>query len=123
MISAARRSPGCRSVPAPPPTPRAAPLPATCVIVFRLGPDSPAVPFLGEQPVGADPVGVVMGDGGDDQLVGAGRVPELLELVGDLASGADELGVYPVGDQLTVGGGPGMRSVSYTHLTLPTIYS
>ena len=40
----------------------------------------------------------------------AGGVAELLELVGDLTEGADELGVYPVGDQLTVGGGPGMHS-------------
>ena len=67
------------------------------------------MPFLGEQLVRADPVGVIVGDGGDDQLVGVGGVPELLELVGDLARGADELGVYPVGDQLTVGCGPGMR--------------
>jgi len=33
---------------------------------------------------------VVVGDGGDDQLVGAGRLPELLELVGDLRR--DDLG-------------------------------
>ncbi|MGO8893633.1 MAG: hypothetical protein ACLQB1_28700 [Streptosporangiaceae bacterium] len=47
-----------------------------------------ASPFPGQQLVGADPVGVVVGDGGDDQLVGAGRLLKLLEPVGDRAQAA-----------------------------------
>ncbi len=49
---------------------------------------------------------MVVGDGGDDQLVGPGRVAETLQLVGDLRRVADELGVDAVGDQLTVGVAP-----------------
>ncbi len=52
----------------------------------------PPVPFVGEQLIGADAVGVVVGDRGDDQLVGAGRLLELLKLVGHLARRACELG-------------------------------
>src|SRR5487761_872733 len=62
-------------------------------------------PFVGEQLVRADAVGVVVGDG-DDQLVGFGGVTQSLELVGDLSRGADELGVDAVGDQVAVGFGP-----------------
>src|SRR5689334_20261176 len=47
-----------------------------------------------------------MGDRGDDQLVGAGGLLQLLELVGDLARGTGELGVHPVGDQFAVGVAP-----------------
>jgi hypothetical protein len=46
---------------------------------------------------------VVVGDRGDDQLVGPGGVAQLFELVGDLAGTADELGVGAVGDQGAVG--------------------
>src|ERR1700722_20018382 len=67
---------------------------------------SAPLPLLGEKLVGADPVGMVVGDGGDDQLVGAGRLLELLELVGDLLRGAGELGVHPVGDHGPVRVGP-----------------
>src|ERR1700677_1612551 len=69
-----------------------------------------ALPFLGEQLVRADAVRMVVGDRGDDQLVGTGGVPELLELVGDLPGGTGELGVHPVGDQLTVRVGPDART-------------
>src|SRR5947209_9456664 len=63
-------------------------------------------PLLGEQLVGTDPVGVVVGDGGDDQLVGLGGVTEPFQLVRDLARGAGELGVGAVGDQPAVGVAP-----------------
>jgi hypothetical protein len=66
----------------------------------------PALPLLHQELVGAHAVGVVVGDGGDQQFVGVGGVPELLELVRHLGRGADELGVDPVGDQLAVGVGP-----------------
>ena len=55
-------------------------------------------PFIGEQLVGTDAVGVVVGDGGDDQLVGFGGVAQAFQLVRDLARGAGELGVDAVGD-------------------------
>jgi hypothetical protein len=41
---------------------------------------------------------VVVGDGGDDELVGPGGVAQDLELVGYLSGRADKLGVHPVGD-------------------------
>jgi hypothetical protein len=64
-----------------------------------ISPDmSAARPFLGEQLVGTDAVGVVVGDGRDDQLVGFGGVTETFQLVRDLARGAGELGVDAVGD-------------------------
>src|SRR5690242_21861007 len=63
-------------------------------------------PFLGEQLVRADAVGVIVGDGRDDQLVGFGGVAETFQLVRDLARGAGELGVDAVGDQLAVGVAP-----------------
>ena len=66
----------------------------------------PAGPLLREQLVGADPVGVVVGDGGDDQLVRLGGVTQPLQLVGDLPWRAGELGVDAVGDQGAVGVGP-----------------
>jgi hypothetical protein len=44
----------------------------------------PASPFLGEELKGAQPVGVVVGDRRDDELVGADGVTQRLELVGDL---------------------------------------
>src|SRR5690242_9061563 len=59
-------------------------------------------PFLGEQLVRADAVGVIVGDGRDDQLVGFGGVAETFQLVRDLARRAGELGVDAVGDQLAV---------------------
>ncbi len=46
---------------------------------------------------------MVVGNGRDDQLVGFSGVAETLQLVRDLAGGADELGVDAVGDQLAVG--------------------
>ena len=49
---------------------------------------------------------MVVGNGRDDQLVGLGGVAEPLQLVRDLARGADELGVDAVGDQLAVGVAP-----------------
>ena len=49
---------------------------------------------------------MIVGDRGDDQLVGLGSVAQLLELVGDLPGSADELGVDPVGDQGAVIVGP-----------------
>src|SRR5579872_5476800 len=67
---------------------------------------SPPGPLLGEQLIGADPVGVVVGDGGDDQFVGFGGVAEAFQLVDDLARVSDELRVDTVGDQLTVRVGP-----------------
>ena len=66
----------------------------------------PARPLLREQLAGADPVGVVVGDGGDDQLVRLGGVPQPLQLVGDLRCRAGELGVDAVGDQGAVGVSP-----------------
>jgi hypothetical protein len=66
-------------------------------------------PFLGEQLVGADAVGVVVGDGRDDQLVGFGGVAETFQLVRDLARRAGELGVDAVGDQLAVSRAPTWR--------------
>ena len=63
-------------------------------------------PFLGEQLVGTDAVGVVVGDGRDDQLVGFGGVAETFQLVRDLAWGSGELGVDAVGDELAVGVAP-----------------
>ena len=51
----------------------------------RLGGVTPAAPFLGEQFVRADPVRVVVGDGRDEQLVGARGLLELFQLVGDPA--------------------------------------
>src|SRR5437660_7500916 len=63
-------------------------------------------PFLGEQLVGADAVGVVVGDGRDDQLVGFGSVAETFQLVRDLARRADKLSIDTVGDQLAVGVAP-----------------
>ncbi len=49
---------------------------------------------------------MVVGDGGDNQLVGTGRLLELLELVGDLFGGTGELGIHPVGDHGLVCVGP-----------------
>ncbi len=46
---------------------------------------SAALPLLGQQLVGTHPVGVVVGDGGDQQLVRPGGVAQPLQLVGDLA--------------------------------------
>src|SRR6202012_2114182 len=67
----------------------------------------PFRPLLGEQLVGADTVGVVVGDGGDDQLVGFRGVTQPLEGGGDPSrGGAAELSVSPVGDQGPVGVGP-----------------
>src|SRR4051794_28409079 len=66
---------------------------------------SPGTPFLGEQRVRTHPVGVLVGDRGNDELVGAGRVAEPLQVIGDLGRGTDELGLYPVGDQCPVGVG------------------
>jgi hypothetical protein len=45
---------------------------------------------------------MIVSDGGDDQLVGAGRVAQLLELVGHLPRRADELGLDAVGYQCLV---------------------
>ncbi|MEV4788751.1 amino acid ABC transporter permease [Streptomyces tuirus] len=45
---------------------------------------------------------MVVRDGRDDQLVGAGGFPQLFEPVGDASGRADELGVDAVGDQGTV---------------------
>ena len=70
----------------------------------------PAVPLLREQLVGAHPVGVVVGDRGDDQLVGAGGVAQDLQLVGDLGRRPDELGADPVLDQRPLVVGPGVRA-------------
>src|SRR5271170_7395778 len=44
-------------------------------------------PLLGEQLVGTDPVAMVVGNGGDDQLVGFGGVAETFQLVRDLPRG------------------------------------
>ena len=41
-------------------------------------------PFRGEQLIRSHPVGMIMRDRGDDQLVRPGRVAQLLELAGDL---------------------------------------
>src|SRR5689334_9980414 len=60
-------------------------------------------PLVGEQLVGTYPIGVVVRDRGDDQLVRPGGVTEPLQLVRDLARSARELGVNAVGDQLAVG--------------------
>src|SRR6202035_5770968 len=60
----------------------------------------------GEQVVGTDAVGVVVGDRRDDQLVGLGGVAETVQLVRDVAGGAGELGVDAVRDQLAVGVAP-----------------
>ena len=49
---------------------------------------------------------MVVGNGRDDQLVGFSGVAETLQLVRDLARGADELGVDAVGDQLAVSVAP-----------------
>jgi hypothetical protein len=57
-------------------------------------------PLLSEQVEGADPVGVVVGDRGDEQFVGVGGVAEEAELVGDAVRGADELGIDAVGDEV-----------------------
>jgi hypothetical protein len=46
-----------------------------------------------------NPVSVVVSDRGDDQLVSAGGVAQLLELIGDLHGISDELGLDPVGDK------------------------
>ena len=61
---------------------------------------SAAGPLLGQQPEGVDPVGVLVGDCGDDQLVSPGRVAQPLQLVGDLPRRAGKLGVDPVGDEI-----------------------
>ena len=55
--------------------------------------------MLGEQFVGTDPVGVVVRDGGDDQFVRAGRVPQPRQALGHGLRRADELRFQPVGDQ------------------------
>ena len=47
----------------------------TAARMRRMGGLTPG-PLLGEEPVGADPVGVAVGDGGDEQLVRAGRVAQ-----------------------------------------------
>jgi hypothetical protein len=44
------------------------------------------MPFLREQAVRADPVSVIVSDGGDDQLVGADRLLEALKLVSNWPS-------------------------------------
>ena len=44
----------------------------------------PPVPFLGQKPTGADAVGVLVGDGGNDELVGVRGVTELIQLVGEV---------------------------------------
>lgn len=44
---------------------------------------SSPLPLLCQESVGAGPVGVVVGDGGDDQFVGAGGLLQLFELVRD----------------------------------------
>ena len=44
---------------------------------------SVAVPLVGEEFVGVHSVGVVVGDGGDVQFVGAGDALECVEFVGD----------------------------------------
>jgi hypothetical protein len=49
---------------------------------------------------------MVVGNSRDDQLVGFSGIAEKLQLVRDLARGADELGVDAVGDQLAVGVAP-----------------
>ena len=49
---------------------------------------------------------MVVGDRGDDQLVGPGRVAQALQVVGDLLRGADELGVDAVGDEFAVSVAP-----------------
>ena len=43
---------------------------------------SPALPLVDQKLVGADPVIVIVRDRGNDQLVGAGGVSQLLEPVG-----------------------------------------
>src|SRR5256885_4266645 len=63
-------------------------------------------PLVGEQLVGTYPIGMVVGDRGDDQFVRLGGVAEPLELVRDLARGAGELGGGAVGDQSAVGVAP-----------------
>ena len=70
----------------------------------RLG-GSPVLPFFGQQLIGADPVDMAVSDRGNDQLVRAGGVPQLLEPVSDLLGRADELGVEAIGDQGAVAGG------------------
>ena len=49
---------------------------------------------------------MVVGDGGDDQLVGRGGITQPFKLVGDLDRGPHELGGDPVRDEFAVGVGP-----------------
>ena len=81
---------------------------AGTLTISRNAPGSAARPFLGQQPVGMDPVMVVMSDRRDDQLVGPGRVAQPFELVGHLDGGSDELGLDPIRDEFPIGVGPGV---------------
>src|SRR5882757_9361822 len=73
--------------------------PATGVRTYGGGSPVRLPPGLGQEFQGADPVLVVVRDGGDQQLVCSGGLLEHPQLLDDGLRGAGELGAGPVLDQ------------------------